>query len=173
MFRKSLVSALILVVIATAILSIVDLTQKDAMSQYGNHKKLFTRSEINPHYVGPVFSTGGAMTDINRYITDMAPALVAKFDKNSFTLFETAPIEDQIFNFKKVNTYKIERDTEEFTVMQMKGDNKDGSFEILVEIKEGANFDRTITVYKNGKRDMLILWLDNQNIKLKKADVNI
>lgn len=145
---------------------------KDALSLYDSHKKLYSSNSLNPHYVGQVFATGGAMTDINRLIQDMAPEKIGEFSTNSFTLYETAPLKNQIFTFKKVKAYKVTKDNNEFTVMQMKGKIDNDKFEIIIEIQEGSNYDRTITIYKNKVASILILWVDNAKIIQKKSDLN-
>jgi len=168
MFGRKSISVLILVA-----LSIISASAKDVLSIYDSHKKIISSKTLNPHYVGPVFATGGAMTDIRRYITDMAPAKVAQFDESSLTIFETAPISNQVFNFKKVTTYEVHKDNEDFTVMHMEGKTDTELFDIIVEMREGSNYDRTVTVYKNKKADILILWLDSTKLTPKKADINI
>lgn len=167
MLNKNLIVSLVIL-----ISSACSTFSKDALSTYDNHKRLYSSNSINPHYVGPVFATGGAMTDINRLIRNMAPEKIGEFSTNSFTLYETAPLKNQVFTFKKVKAYKVMKDDKEFTVMQMKGRINNDEFEIIVEIQEGSNYDRTITIYKNKVASILILWVDNAKIIQKKSDLD-
>lgn len=168
MSHKNLMVPLII-----AALSILNVSAKDALSTYDSHKKIYSSKTMNPHYVGPIFATGGAMTDINRFISDMAPEKIGQFDQNSLTLFETAPLKNQVYTFKKVKAYQVEKNDAKFTIMQMKGKIDGDKFEVIVEIRTGSNHDRTITVYKNGVASILILWVDNAKITPKKSDVQI
>lgn len=166
MLHKNLIAISVILIAIT-----FNAFSKDALSVYDSHKKIYSSKTLNPHYVGPVFATGGAMTDINRLIRDMAPEKIGEFSTNSFTLFETAPLKNQVFTFNKVKAYKVTKDKKEFTVMHMKGSIEQDKYEIIVEILPGSNYDRTITVYKNGVASILILWVDNTKIIQKKSDI--
>lgn len=113
------------------------------------------------------------MTDINRMITNMAPENIGSFTSNSLTLIETAPIQNQVYTFKKFDAYKVTKDGTSFTIMHMKSNVGKDKFDILVEMKEGPNYDRTITIYKNNVATTLILWVGNSKIIQKKTTSNI
>jgi hypothetical protein len=168
MSNKNLMTILIV-----AVLSIVNVSAKSILGLYDSHKKIYTSKTLNPHYVGPLFATGGAMTDINRMISDMAPEKIGSFTSNSLTLIESAPRENQVYTFKNVKAYKVSKDTSSFTIMHMKSKMNGEKYDILVEINEGSNYDRTITIYKDGKPLTLILWLDNSKITQKKNNSEI
>lgn len=168
MSNKNLMTILIV-----AVLSIINVSAKNILSLYDSHKKVYTSKTMNPHYVGPLFATGGAMTDINKMISDMDPEKIGNFTSNSLTLIESDPIPNQVYTFKKVEAYKVSKDSSSFTIMYMKSKMNGESYDILVEVKEGSNYDRTITIYKDGKPLTLILWLDNSKITQKKTVSNI
>ena len=163
----------LMTILIVAVLSIVNVSAKSILSLYDSHKKVYTSKTLNPHYVGPLFATGGAMSDINRMISDMAPEKIGSFTSNSLTLIESAPRENQVYTFKSVKAYKVSKDTSSFTIMHIKSKMNGESYDILVEIKEGSNYDRTITIYKDGKPLTLILWLDNSKITQKKNNSEI
>jgi hypothetical protein len=166
MLNKNLIAVLIV-----TILSVMNVSAKDALSVYESHKRIYSSKTLNPHYVGPVFATGGAMTEINRLIKNMDPEKIGEFSTNSLTLFETAPLKNQVFNFKKIKAYKVRKDGNEFTVLHMKGKIDSVKYEIVIEVREGSNYDRTITIYKNNVASILILWIDNIKIIQKKSDL--
>jgi hypothetical protein len=152
-------------IIVILLVSATSLFSKNAISNYDTHKSLYTRKTLNPHYVGPIFATGGAMTDINRYITDMAPEKIGAFETNNLTIIDTI---NQVYFFNKVQAYTVTKNGESFSVLYMKSKMNNEKYEIIVEIKEGSNFDRTIWVYKNGVKKIIILWVDNSRIVQKK-----
>jgi hypothetical protein len=161
-------------ILIVAVLSIVNVSAKSILSLYDSHKKVYTSKTLNPHYVGPLFATGGAMGgDVNRMISEMDPEKIGSFSSNSLTLIESAPRENQVYTFNKIKSYKVSKDTSNFTIMHMKSKMNGESYDILVEIKEGSNYDRTITIYKDGKPLTLILWLDNSKIIQKKNNPEI
>ena len=174
MSRKNLIIILIVALISILTgLSIFNFQEKSILSAYDSHKKVFTSNTLNPHYVGPLFATGGAMTDINRMITNMAPEKVGSFTSNSLTLIESAPRENQVYTFKKVKAYRVTKDTSSFTIMYMKSKMNGEDYEIVFEIKDGPTYDRTITIYKDIKPKIMILWLDNSKIIQKKNNSEI
>lgn len=164
MLNKNLMVALMVVMV-----SILNGYSKNILSIYDSHKKVYSSKSINPHYVGPIFCTGGAMSDINRYIKDMAPENIGSFSSNSLTINETAPLKNQVYTFKKVEAYAVTKDGSSFTIMHMKSKIGKDKFDILVDVKGGPNFDRTITIYKNNVATALILWVDNSKIIQKKT----
>jgi len=143
---------------------------KDALSNYDNHKSLYTSSKLNPFYLGPIFSTGAAMKEINRYIADMSPENIGKFESNNLTLIDTV---NQVFSFKKVKSYKVSQKGESFPILYMKSTLNNEKYELIVEIKEGSNYDRIIKIFKDGVQITMILCVDNNNIIQKKAPTNI
>lgn len=168
MLNKKLMITLIVITV-----SVLNGYSKNILNIYDSHKKLYSSKTMYPCYVGPIFCTGGAMTDINRMITNMAPENIGSFTSNSLTLIETAPIQNQVYTFKKFDAYKVTKDGTSFTIMHMKSNVGKDKFDILVEMKEGPNYDRTITIYKNNVATTLILWVGNSKIIQKKTTSNI
>jgi hypothetical protein len=158
---------------AVIVVSIVNVSAKNILNIYDSHKKVYSSKTMNPHYVGPIFATGGAMADINRLIKEMDPEKVGNLTCNNLTLIESAPLKNQVYTFKKVKAYQVKKSTSNFSVILLKSTMNGENYDILIEIKEGPNYDRTITVYKDGKPQTLILWLDNSKITQKKSNPEI
>jgi hypothetical protein len=89
---------------------------------------------LNPCYVGPLFTTGGAMTEINRYISEMAPEKIGHFTSNNLVLIETDTLQNQIYTFSKVTAYKVTKDSNSFNIMYLKCIMGGEEYEIVVEI---------------------------------------
>jgi hypothetical protein len=169
MSNKNLMTILIV-----AVLSIMNVSAKNILSLYDSHKKVYSSKTLNTHYVGPLFATGGAMSgDVNRMISEMAPENIGSFSSNSLTLIESAPRENQVYTFKKVKCYSVTQDSTTFNILHIKSKIGSEKYDIIVEMKKGPNYDRTITIYKDGKPLTLILWLDNSKITQKKNNSEI
>lgn len=143
---------------------------KTLLNKYQIIEKLYTSRNLNTLYCGPIFATGGAMSDIKRYITDMPPENVGKFEKKTITLFEPDSTQNFELNFKKIKAYKIKFENDTFNIIHIKCRN---NYDIVIEIREGSNFDRSIWIYKKGEPKTLILTIDNLNITPKKANLTI
>jgi hypothetical protein len=159
----------LMILLTVTLMSTINVSAKNILSIYDSHKKIYTSKTLNPCYVGPLFTTGGAMTEVNRYISEMAPEKIGKFMSNSLTLIETDTLLNQVYSFNKVIAYEVTKDTSKFNVMYMESTMNEEKYDIVVEIKEGSKYDRIITIYKNFKSTILILWLDNSKIIQKKA----
>jgi hypothetical protein len=155
------------------LMSVINISAKNILSIYDSHKKLYTSKSLNPAYIGPLFATGGAMTDINRYINNMAPEKIGHFTSNTLVLIETDTLLNQVYTFNKVTAYNVTKDTNSFNIMHIVGTLGGEKYDIIVEIKEGPEYDRIITIYKNLKPITIILWLDNSKITQKKAPTTI
>ena len=46
-------------------------------------------------------------------------------------------------------------------------------YEIVIELKEGPNYDRTLNIFKDNKPTVLILCVDNNRIIQKKGKLDI
>lgn len=163
----------LIIMLTVILMSVINISAKNILSIYDSHKKLYTSKTLNPAYIGHLFATGGAMTDINRYITDMAPENIGHFTSNTLVLFETDTLLNQVYTFNKVTAYKMTKDTNNFNIMYMSCTMNGEKYDIIVEIKEGPEYDRIITIYKNLKPITIILWLDNSRITQKKAPTTI
>jgi hypothetical protein len=155
------------IILIVTLLSVISISAKDILSIYDSHKKIYSSKTLNPSYVGPLFSTGGAMTEVNRYISEMAPENIGRLSSNKLVLIETDTLLNQVYTFKKVTAYKVTKDNNSFNIMYMSCTMNGEKYDIVVEIKEGPEYDRVITIYKNFKAMTMILWLDNSRITPK------
>ena len=162
-----------MILLTVVFMCIINASAKNIFSTYDSHKKIYTSKTLNPCYVGPLFTTGGAMTEVNRYITNMDPENIGHFSSNKLVLVETDTLLNQTYTFNKVTAYKVTKDTNSFNIMYMRCTMNGEKYEIVVEIKDGPRYDRIITIYKNLKATTLILWLDNSRVIQKKDPTNI
>jgi hypothetical protein len=162
-----------IITIVTILIIAVSCFSKDVLSIYDHKKVLYTSRTINPHYVGPIFATGGAMSDINRYISNMEPTKIGWATSNSIVLIESDTTKNQVYIFNKTKAYQVTKDGANFPILFIKSKIGKEKYDIIIEMKEGKNFDRTIIVYKGGKALTMILWVDNARIVQKLGDVNI
>jgi hypothetical protein len=167
--KRKLFAILILSFIVILMISLT--TQKPILlGKYQIIEKLYTSTNLNPSYCGPIFATGGAMSDIKRYIKDMPPERIGKFEKKTITLFEPDSSQDMKLNFKKISAYRIFSKNDTFNILHIKcRDN----YDIVIELQEGSNYDRSIWIYKKGEPKVLILTIDNIRIKQKNIHLKI
>lgn len=157
----------LMIMLTVVLMSTICTSAKNILSIYDSHKKIYTSKTLNPAYIGPLFTTGGAMTEINRYISDMNPENIGHFTGNTLVLVETDTLLNQVYSFDKVAAYKVTKDTNNFNIMYIESTMNGEKYEIIVEIKEGPKYDRIITIYKNLKAMTRILWLDNSKVTQK------
>lgn len=162
-----------IIAVLTILIVFSSCSSKNILSIYDSHKKIYTSKSINPHYVGPIFCTGGAMSNINRVIYDMDPEKIGKFTPNSLVLFESDTTKNQVYTFKKVKSYQVTKDDNSSNILAIKSKIGKEKYDIIIEMNEGKNFDRTITIYKDGKALTLVLWVDNARIIQKRGSLNI
>lgn len=171
--KRRLFAILMLSLITILVISLTtqpSIASKTLLNKYQIIEKLYTSKNLNTLYCGPIFATGGAMSDIKRYIKDMPPEKVGKFEKKTITLFEPDSTQNFELNFKKINAYKILSENDTFNIIHIKcRDN----YDIVIELQEGSNFDRSIWIYKEGEPKTLILTVDNLKITPKKHDITI
>ena len=113
------------------------------------------------------------MSNINRVIYDMDPEKIGKFTPNSLVLFESDTTKNQVYTFKKVKSYQVTKDDNSSNILAIKSKIGKEKYDIIIEMNEGKNFDRTITIYKDGKALTLVLWVDNARIIQKRGSLNI
>jgi hypothetical protein len=168
MLNKKLMIALMVVFI-----SFVNSYSKSILSIYDSHKKILSSKTMNPHYVGPIFCTGGAMSDINRVIKDMEPVKIGEFTPNSLVLIESDTTKNQVYTFEEIKSYRVTKGEKSFTILAIKSKIGKEKYDIIIGMNEGKNFDRTITIYKDGKALTLILWVDNARIIQTRGSLDI
>lgn len=147
--------------------------KKSILENYETKSKVYSSKTINAYYTGPIFATGGAMSDINRYIKDMEPTKIGGIEKNSITLIESDTLENQIYKFNKATCYKVTSKGQSFSIIYMKCKMNAEEYEIVIELKEGPNYDRTLNIFKDNKPTVLILCVDNNRIVQKKGELDI
>jgi hypothetical protein len=161
-----------IIILSFIVILLISLTTQSPrlLNKYQIIKKLYTSRNLNTSYCGPIFATGGAMSDIKRYIKDMPPEKVGKFEKKTITLFEPDSSQNFKLNFKKIKAYKILSENDTLNILHIKCRD---SYDIVIELQEGANFDRSIWIYKKGKPKILILTIDQLKMAQKKLHMKI
>jgi len=120
--------------------------------------------EMSSAYTGPLITTGGAMAGISA-IENMEPTKIGSVESNKITLIDE-PNEVYVFDFVKY--YQVTLDADTFYVIKIDSKMNEHSYEILIELKDGPNYDRTMNIYENGKPKTLILWVENNRLTPKK-----
>lgn len=159
-----------LFILFTVLLIQSPVSSKTILNKYHVIKKIYTCKNLGTYYCGPIISTGGAMTDIKRYISDMEPENIGNLNKKTIELYESDTTNNFRISFKKIKAYQVCADNDTFNILHIKcRDN----YEIVIELREGMNFHRSIWIYKNKKSRTLILALDNYKIDFKKTSIEI
>lgn len=137
----------------------VALSYAGPMDLYDSKSFKGSSKEINPYYTGPLCATGGALSDINKYIEKMDPTIIGKVEPNQISLLDTS---DLIYTFKRVRLYEVENKKEglKFCVLHIKAKMNNVPYEIVVELRGNITYDRILRIYQNGKPHTVVLWKD-------------
>ena len=65
--------------------------------------------------------------------------------------------------------YQAYSDTSSFYVIYAKATRDNEEYEILIDLRVGPDYHRTMTVYKDGKPHTLILWFEKTLLKSSKV----
>ncbi|MDD5650184.1 MAG: hypothetical protein PHF86_07210 [Candidatus Nanoarchaeia archaeon] len=143
------------------------------LSVFSNMLKIYdsveledSANEMSSVYTGPLVATGGAITDINKFIKEMKPTKIGYIESNKIILFDEP---NEVFSFKTIKYYNVRKNNETFYIIQIDAQKEDKEqYEIIIELNEGPNYDRTLNIYKNNKPYILILWIENTRLIQKK-----
>ena len=115
-------------------------------------------------YTGPLVSTGGAMSDINRLIKNMEPTVIGSIEKNKITLIDTI---NEVYSFDSISYYNVIKGIDTFYVIKIIAKMNNENYDIIIELNDGPNYDRILNIYKKGKIKMMILWIGLENPRLR------
>jgi hypothetical protein len=132
-----------------------------ALKNYDHYEYDDSISEMSSVYTGPLVATGGAMTDINRLIKEMEPTKIGSIESNKIILIDEP---NEVYIFNCVKYYKVTQNVDTFYVMKIDSKMNNQDYEIIIELRSGVNYDRTLNIYKNGKPHTLILWIENTRL---------
>jgi len=137
----------------------------NVLDMYGSYVKdtTLTIQEMIPVYTGNLYVTGGAW---GRYFTKQcAPTILGEIESNSISINGEKTKYDT-FTLKEIEYYKVtdKYTADTFYVMHINSVMKSKKFEIVVELREGPHYDRTIFLFEEGKRYMMLFWKDGKNI---------
>lgn len=135
-----------------------------ALNNYDHYEYDDSISEMSSVYTGPLVATGGAMTDINRFIKEMEPTKIGSIESNKITLIDDP---NKVYTFNYVKYYKVIQNIDTFYVMKIDSKMNNQDYEIIIELRNGPNYDRILNIYKNGKPHTLILWIENTRLVSK------
>lgn len=148
---------------------------------YSNHKNILNRYEtlhfdetdsiIPNHYTGPLFMSGCANSDINKMLREETPTKIGHVDTKKITLFGDNDYPEEVYNFDSISYYEVSINLDTFYIIYLEAQKDSIDYEIIIELKAGDNYDRTINIYKKGKLSTVILWVENMRIKPKGKDI--
>lgn len=150
------------------LISCSSVLSKELPGGYKILKPLGIDRSMNPHYLGKIWATGGAIADMNKYIKQMNPLNIGTLKPNQLIITGDDTHENEIFSFNKVKCYTVSLNQDTFNVYNMKAKKENETFNIIIELREGHHYDRTINIYKGQIPYMLILWKETLKIKPKK-----
>lgn len=136
----------------------------NVLSIYDSYTFDETDSVMSSVYTGPLFATGGANSDINRYIKEMNPEKIGFIESNKITLIDSI---NEVYSFDSVNYYEVIKETDTFYVIKILAQMNNEKYDIVIELRNGPNYDRVLNIYKNGKPYTLILWIESSRLKQK------
>lgn len=142
----------------------------NVLEQYDSYEFDETLSSMNSAYVGPLVATGAAMKSTNKVIYKMESTHIGSIDSNKITLIDDP--KNEIYNFDSISYYKVTKKLDTFYIIKIQAKMNDEKYDIILELNEGYSFDRTLTIYKNGYKETLILLIDFMRIKVKN-EINI
>jgi hypothetical protein len=125
---------------------------------------------MNSAYVGPLFATGAVMKSINKRIDSMELAYIGFIESNKIILIDKPS--NEVYTFDSISYYEVTKNLQTFYIIKIQSKMNGKNYDIILELNEGYNFDRTLTIYKNGSKETLILLRDFISIKIKK-EINI
>jgi len=134
---------------------------------YDSYELVDSVTEINKAFTGPLLFKGGANMDLGVYIKECEPTNIGRIEANQIVLNGDSIEADEIFSFERVDFYKVTKDSITFHIMYMKQNNS--PFEIILELRDGAFFDRSLYFFKDKKEYKLILYVYPESIKIKKS----
>jgi hypothetical protein len=124
-------------------------------------------SEMSPAYTGPLVASGGAIANVG-YIIDTIPEPIGTIESNKITLIDDP---NEVYTFDYIKYYKVIKNiVDTFYIMKIDAQMNQFAYEIIIELKEGPNYDRTLNIYKDGKISTLILWVENTRLVPKKVN---
>lgn len=164
-----MIRSIIQIALITTVSLFISCTTKESTSvldMYKTYEKdtSLTIPEMIPVYVGPLYITGGAF---DRYYTAKCnPTKLGEIKANSLLINGDLSGTFDTFSFKTIEYFKVTAKTsmDTFYVMHMNSVMKGKKFEIVVELREGPHYDRTIFLFEEGKRYMMLFWKDSINI---------
>lgn len=121
-------------------------------------------SSMSSVYVGPLVATGGAIAGFN-YITNMQPQIIGSIEPNKIILTDSI---DEVYSFKTLTYFKVSKGIDTFYVMKIESNRNNEKYDIIIELRDGPNYDRTLNIYKNGKPYVLILWKEKARLRVNK-----
>lgn len=152
--------------IIQVVLIAVTLCMGNVLDMYSSYEKddSLTIPEMIPIYVGPLYITGGAFEKY--YLNKCEPMKLGEIQENNILLNVDKPNTFDTFSFKTIEYFKVinKSKTDTFYVMHMNSKKNNKDFEIVVELKDGPHYDRVIYLFENGKKYMMLYWLDEMNI---------
>jgi len=113
-----------------------------------------------PIYNGPLMATGGA--DTKNFIPDMKPVNIGFIEKNKIILIDDP--KNEIYSFDSISFYNVTKNGDSFDIIKINAKMNNENYDIIIEINEGPNYDRTLNIYKNGKPHTLILLIENARL---------
>jgi len=143
--------------------SICMIIHGNVLSIYDSVRYDETDSVMSSAYTGPIFASGGA--DSGHIIKEMQPEKIgyAK-DKQIILIGDTA---NEIYSFDSITYYEVSKNGESFYIIKILATYNLSTYDIIIELRHGSNFDRVMTIYKNGKPDLLVLWVETMRMKQK------
>jgi len=143
-------------------------SKEDLLKVYGHYKADEIVTMMPTPYIGPLFVTGMASYDMNRFIKKMEPTKIGSIDSNRITLIGEDSLKDEIYIFKTIQYYEVSKDFDTFFVAMIDAQRDNKIYEILIELKDGPNYDRTLKIFQNKKPYALFLWVENMRLVQKK-----
>lgn len=135
----------------------------DILDIYDSYRFDETDSTMSSAYTGPIFATGGA--DKSHYIKEMEPTKIGFMEKNQIVII--GDLTNEIYTFDSICYYEVTKNNESFYIIKILASYNNSMQDIIIELRHGDNFDRTMTIYKNQQPDLMILWIDNSRLKQK------
>jgi hypothetical protein len=136
---------------------------------YGSYEKdsSMTLSKMIPVYTGLFYVTGGFFN--NSIIRDTTPTLMGEIKSNEITIIS----ENYTLSFDTIEYYKVtdKISSATFYIMSINSTIGNDSYNIIIELRRGLNYERILFLYKNDKKRMMLFWKDKNKSKIvnKKA----
>jgi len=138
---------------------------------YDSYELVDSVTKMNKAFTGPIFFKGGANMELGVYIKECEPTNIGRIETNQIVLNGDSIEADEVFSFKKIDFYKVTKDSMTFHIMYMKQPGT--PFETILELREGTFFDRSLYFFKNKKEYKLILYVYPENVKIRKNTTDI